>query len=185
MMKTTTCIGIRHHIIHFEEWPLDCLVRYIEKKQRLLLTTMAPKIMADIRSLNLNNINRPGSLHELDDLFTSCVNRLVIQITRQDKKFLPYLNQLIVATERKLPLNINLFSVVYDCMDFIRQDHSTQNKIFVLMNATIKDSKAYPQKVICPQLFSALRTFENELFHILDLQRQVLIPKVCRMASRF
>ncbi len=175
----------KSHVIHFEEWPMDCLVRYLEKNKHLLLNTMAPKIMGNISSLSLNKSIRVCWIRQLEDLFTSCVNRLVVQITREDQNLLPYLNQLIVATERKLPLKINSFTVVYDCMESIRRDHSTQKEIFKLINTTVKDSSSVNQTAHYPQLFSSIQTFEKELFHILDLQRQVLFPKITRMASQF
>jgi iron-sulfur cluster repair protein YtfE (RIC family) len=183
MIKYIGNNGSKRHVIHFEEWPIDCLVRYLEKNKQLLLNKMAPKIMDGISSLSSNKSHRLGWIRQLDDLFTSCVNRLVIQITREDQNLLPYLNQLIVTTERKIPMRMGTFSVMYDCIASIKQDHVAQKKIFELIHTTVYDFSSDAQTVYYPHLFSAVQTFEMELFHILDLQSQVLFPKICRMVS--
>jgi iron-sulfur cluster repair protein YtfE (RIC family) len=173
------------HVIHFEEWPMDCLVRYLEKKQKFLLTAMAPNIRIEIISRNLRKSNSSAWLPQLDDLFSSSIDGLAIHILMQEQNLFPYVNQLIVASERRLPVNINSFSVVYDYIDGLKKDHSTQKKIFEMINKVFKESRSGNQRAFYPQLFSACQSFEKELFLLLDLQRQVLLPKICRLASQF
>ncbi len=183
-MKTTFFNGAKRNIIHYEEWPVDCLVRFLDKKQHLLLSTLAPKIVSCIDSVNTTPSGRSASIRQLDDLFTSCVNRLVIQMARQNQNLVPYVNHLIVAVERELPINISLFSVVYGCMDQLEHDQFIQRKIFESIKMTLKDIQANDRAVFYPQLSSAIQLFETELFFILDLQRKVLFPKICRLTSR-
>jgi hypothetical protein len=175
---------ITQHKIQYGDWPVDCLARYLDKKQRLLLSSIAPKIIASIDSVNITQSRRSACLQQLDDYITSSVNRLVIQMARQDQNLAPYVNHLMVAMERGLPINVNLFSVVYDCMDQLKQDHVIQRRIFDLINMTVKDFQDEDQMVFYPQLFSAIQLFETELFHILDIQLKVLFPKICRLTSR-
>jgi len=183
-MKLSVFNRSGYHNIQYEDWPVDCLLRYLEKKQKMLLSSMAPAILSGIRTLNTNKSGESAWFRQLDDLFTSSINRLVIQIARQNQYLLPCANHLTVATERELPLNTHLVSVVYDAMDYLRQDLAIQKRIFELIRSTLKDSRSDHRPAFNARLFSSIQLFETELFTILELQRKVLYPKIFRMASR-
>jgi len=168
------------HVIHYENWPMDCLVRYIGKKQAFLNSETC-KIISEIAALNTHKPTRVAWLGELYDLFASFVDRQVIQMAREDLHLAPCLNHVMVAIERKLPCRIHSFSAVFECIDRIRQDHDVQKRIFALIRSTMRDNRSACPTGYYPDLFKSLNIFEKDWLHVVDLQQKVLFPKILCM----
>lgn len=162
----------------FDQWPLDLLADYIEKRHHRYVAQTTPVLLQYLDKLcTVHGSNHP-ELFRIRDLFRASAGDLAMHMKKEELILFPAV--------RKLAANPGMHAAtgVREPISVMLQEHDTEGDRFREISAL---SNHYtPPADGCTTYrvaFKALEEFENDLHFHIHLENNILFPKALEMES--
>ncbi len=162
----------------FDKFNLEIIIDYVRKTHQYYLSKKLPEIGQSIELLLQDYHATHPLLALLKDFFTGYEKDFTTHIMVEEKKLLPYINQLIRAKEDKLKLH-ELFAVTkkYSIEKFMQMHSDTEEDLQHVRNSIMMYEPPKTNRSLYNILLMQLQVFEKDLNVHAFIEDKVLMPK--------
>lgn len=171
---------------NFNQWALDLLVDYIEKKHHRYVQGKIPELCAYLEKLcKVHGQNHP-ELFEIKELFDASSSELFSHMLKEEKILFPVIRAMAEAEIKGTP-NIPRppFGTVGNPIFMMMHEHDTEGERFRKI-AVLADGYTPPADACTTYrvAFALLEEFEEDLHQHIHLENNILFPKAIEMEKK-
>jgi regulator of cell morphogenesis and NO signaling len=164
--------------INFDEFPVDLLADYIEKKHHRYIESNAPVIVKYLEKLVAVHGKNHPELASVKSEFTASVGELAMHMKKEELMLFPFIRKMVLAAIGKTEVQPSVFGTVMNPISMMMQEHDAEGerfrKISKLTNNYMPPADACNTYRVA---FSMLKDFENDLHTHIHLENNILFPK--------
>ena len=162
---------------NFQNWDLDLLVDYIEKKHHRYVRSRIPELLSYIEKVARVHGERHPELIEIRRLFFSSAQDLASHMQKEENILFPYIKKLVSED----PLEKPAFGSAVNPIQMMKSEHDNEGERF---RAIARLSQEYtPPEDACTTYrvaFAMLKEFEEDLHKHIHLENNILFPRAIK-----
>ena len=168
--------------VDYNSWPIDWLVNYIEKKQRLSITETTKTIRQKFSLIYSFYGNRNSDLLQMEKLFNESVKQLYAHMKKEEAGLFPLIREMMLARELNQDIKRPAFATIEAAVMILTEDHKRESERLKWISQ-IKNSYTAlgTSSKMHKALFAILRGFQEDLELHIYLQSKFLFPKIISM----
>jgi len=172
--------------IAFDNWPLDLLIDYIEKKHHRYVETNIPVIKAYLDKVVRVHGKRHPALVEVRNLFYTSAGELTKHMKKEELMLFPFVRKMVrLALEGKSIEQWPLFHTVRNPVNAMLQEHDAEGSRFEKIRELTKGYQ--PPEDACltyRTTLAKLAVFEKDLHRHVHLENHILFPKALELEKK-
>lgn len=166
----------------YNDWPIDLLADYIEKKHHRYVTEKIPEIKSYLDRIGKAHGDRHPELFKISELFDKTAGELSKHMKKEELILFPFIHNLVKAKDSGYKLNRPSFSSVESPIRMMNHEHDAEGERFrriaqLCDNYTVPADGCNTYKVA----FALLKEFEEDLHLHIHLESNILFPKTMEM----
>ncbi len=170
--------------IDYQNWPLDLLSDYIEKKHHRYVESRIPEIKGFLDKLCRVHGERHPELFKINGHFTASAAALSQHMKKEELVLFPYVRKMVQTRARGEVLPAPQFGRVANPIASMMEEHDNEGERFreiaELSNDYNPPADACNTYRVC---FALLKEFEDDLHLHIHLENNILFPKAKGMES--
>jgi regulator of cell morphogenesis and NO signaling len=171
------------NILKFDKWDLRFLTDYIVLVHHEYLRTAMPETLRCLEQFAEGHHKKYNYLSELVSVFTALVDEILPHMVQEEEIIFPYIKQIAHAYNSKESytslLERTLSKPVADVMNHMQEVVvKLLDRVRELTNNYCPPPNACTNHKVC---FFTLREVDNDLVQYLNLENNILFPKVIKM----
>lgn len=180
------CIGSKEEAAnHYESWPLDLLIDYIEKKHHRYVREKSPELLQYLdRICQVHGAHHPEFL-DIHSLFQTITTELNVHMQKEEQVLFPYIRKMIAANETDTLAELTHSQPLHMMIGRMMAEHEAEGdriqRIRELCHAYTPPSDTCGTVRLS---FSLLDAFEKDLHLHIHLENNILFPKAIAMEKR-
>lgn len=171
---------------NFEEWPLDLLADYIEKKHHRYVCEQIPVIQAFLEKIVLVHGGIHPELSKIKMHFDACAIELAVHMKKEELMLFPFIRKMVQAKTDGYAGTTAPFGTVRNPIQMMMHEHDTEGQRFREIG---KLSKRYTTPAdgckTYKAAFATLQAFEEDLHLHIHLENNILFPRAIEMEQYF
>lgn len=167
----------------FQNWPIDLLADYIEKKHHRYVTSKIPVIQQYLTKVSQVHGKAHPELNEIRDLFNQTAQALSAHMKKEELILFPFIRKLAVARENEVL--VPHFGTVQNPIAMMKDEHDEEGERFRRISELSKNYT--PPQEACNTYrvtFALLKEFEDDLHMHIHLENNILFPKAIKMEEK-
>lgn len=166
----------------FEDWACDFLADHIVQTHHHDEIKSIPEIQNLIERVSVIHETNHAEIKLIKDLFRQLSNELLLHMQKEELVLFPFIKKLTEAESGIKPLTPPAFGSVELPISVMKMEHQTSgimlNKLF-----SLADGYEIPDDVddALKDLYMRLKSFDDDLRRHIDVEDNVLFPKVIEM----
>lgn len=170
--------------IDFSE--LDKLIDLILDKHHLYIRSESPFIIASLEKLIRVHGDKYHPLNQIHTLFTKMFNELDSHMMKEEQILFPYIKSLLEAQKSNQPRPRPFFNTVVNPINKMMNEHDTAGDDIKELKELTKDFSVPESGCNTYRItFSKLKEFEEDLFHHVHLENNILFPEAIKLEKQF
>lgn len=169
-------------LLDFNDWPIDLLADYIEKKHHRYVEQKLKEIIPLIQKIVEVHGKTHPELKTIEELFTESAKELMDHMKREEKVLFPYVRKMVSAMHQNAQMPSPSFEKVENPISLMQQDHNVEGERFRQISALTNNYS--PPSDACQTYktsFAMLKEFEQDLHLHIHLENNILFPKAIEM----
>ncbi len=166
----------------FNNWPLDLMVDYIEKKHHRYVEEKSQEIKPYLDKICKVHGNAHPELFEIQKAFNESVGELAMHMKREELVLFPYIKKLVNAKSNNETLTRPPFGTVNNPIEKMMDEHSTEGERFREISELSNNYN--PPSDACNTYkvtYALLKEFEEDLHLHIHLENNILFPKAINL----
>lgn len=169
----------------YDQWPLDLLADYIEKKHHRYVESTIPVLMQYLKKLAAVHGPSAPELVEIADIFTTSAGNLAMHMKKEELVLFPFIRKMVNAEMAGGSPEKPHFGSVENPIAGMEAEHETEGEHFRQIDALTK-GYSVPEwgcntYHVTMQL---LKEFEEDLHLHIHLENNVLFPKAMDLEQK-
>jgi regulator of cell morphogenesis and NO signaling len=162
----------------FNEWPIDLLTDYIEKKHHRYVEEKAQEIKPYLDKICNVHGDRHEELFEIRNHFVAAADELASHMKKEELILFPYVRNMTKAAQDKTKPETPRFGTVENPIQMMMDEHSTEGERFRKIE-TLSNNYTPPADACNTYrvTFALLKEFEQDLHLHIHLENNILFPK--------
>lgn len=171
---------------NFEEWPLDLLADYIEKKHHRYVREQIPVIQAFLGKIVLVHGGIHPELSKIKMHFDACAIDLTTHMQKEELILFPFIRKMVLAKMDGNTGPAAPFGTVQNPIQMMMHEHDTEGQRFRKIGM-LSNQYAVPSDGCNTYraAYAALHAFEDDLHLHIHLENNILFPKAIEMEQYF
>lgn len=168
--------------IDFQDWPLDLLVDYIEKKHHTYVENKSTEIKEYLLKICSVHGEQHPELLDIKELFFASVGDLTAHMKKEELILFPFVRKLQKAKDSKIGIEKPHFGQVTNPIEMMKDDHEEEGERFREI-ARLSNNYQTPEDGCNTYgvTYALLKEFENDLHLHIHLENNVLFPKAIEL----
>jgi len=166
----------------FDQWPLDLLADYIEKKHHRYVEESAILLRQYLKKLVAVHGNAAPYLAALSALFTESTANLVQHMKKEELILFPYIRKMVDTQQKGVALSQPHFITVENPISMMQMEHEQEGEQFRKMEALSNgfDIPDWACNTFAVTM-NLLREFQDDLHTHIHLENNILFPKALEL----
>lgn len=163
---------------NFDQWPLDLLADYIEKKHHKYVESTTLVLKEYLKKLAAVHGNEAPYLRDMDEIFNQSAGNLAQHMKKEELVLFPFIRKMVDAKYSNEKVNSPHFGSIKNPISAMEAEHEVEGNHFEKMEAM---SSGY----VVPEwgcntyavTMNLLKEFQDDLHLHLHLENNILFPK--------
>lgn len=170
---------------NYNDWELDLLVDYIEKKHHRYVRRTIPNISMYLDKLCKVHGERHPELFEVRELFTQSVNDLTLHMRKEENILFPVIRAFTEAELSRQKLNtLPPFGSVSNPINTMMAEHDNEGSRFRKIEALTNNYTPPPDGCTTYRVaYALLAEFEADLHQHIHLENNILFPRALKLET--
>lgn len=166
----------------YGDWTLDFLADYIVNTHHSYVKKTLPDLDQYATKVAGVHGNQHPELHRILQLIEEVNAELTAHLVKEEKILFPYIKELVVAANNKLPLQAAPFGTVQNPIGIMEAEHELVGKNLAEIRA-ISNNFSIPEDACASYslLYRMLEEFEDDLHTHIHLENNILFPKALKL----
>jgi len=166
----------------FNDWPLDLLADYIEKKHHHYVETKISEIKPYLEKITSVHGNRHPELAEISEIFKSSAGELTMHMKKEELVLFPRIRKMVEAKDNKNEVPPAQFGTVQNPIAMMMKEHDNEGGNFRKIRLLSNDYAAPEDACNTYRVtFALLNEFEEDLHKHIHLENNILFPKAIEL----
>lgn len=166
----------------YQNWPLDLLADYIERKHHRYVEEKTQEIIPYLDKIARVHGQRHPELLEINEHFKATAGELAMHMKKEELMIFPYIKKLVKAQQDNSSVAKPNFESVQYPIQAMMDDHTTEGERFRKIEAL--SNNYTPPEDGCNTYrvtFALLQEFEQDLHLHIHLENNILFPKAIEL----
>lgn len=166
----------------FNQWPLDLLAEFIEKKHHKYCETKISEIKPYLEKIaNVHGIRHP-ELKQIKELFDETGAKMSVHMKKEELLIFPFIKKMIKLKENGEKLPASRLGTDNSPIELMKEDHNEEGERFRKIRELSKDYFV-PEDACSTYKVSLalLKEFEEDLHQHIHLENNILFPKAIEL----
>lgn len=172
----------KEDIINFDEWPLDLLIDYIEKKHHRYVNDNLDHIQEKLDRLVYRHGDENPFLLQLNETFLLVARNLSMHMKKEELILFPFIRNLVNAQRNGTTLTEAGFGSVRNPIMMMEDEHQHEGDRLHIIAEMTNQFNPPPQACATWQYaYEKLAEFEKDLHMHIHLENNILFPKAIKL----
>ena len=170
--------------IDYQNWPLDLLADYIEKKHHCYVEEKTLEISPYLDKICRVHGERHNELFEIKEHFNATADELAAHMKKEEIILFPYIRKMMQTRKSNTRHVAPLFGTIQNPINMMKHEHDTEGNRFKKIEAL--SNQYTPPLDACNTYkvaFALLKEFEQDLHLHIHLENNILFPKAIMMET--
>lgn len=164
--------------IAFNEWPLDLLADYIEKKHHRYVSSQVPLLETLLEKICRVHGKNHEELLDIRRLFQESAGELLSHMGKEENILFPFIRKMAVAQQHGTGVDAVPFGTVGNPISMMMAEHDMEGERFRQIAALSNNYTVPADGCTTYQVaFATLKAFEHDLHRHIHLENNILFPK--------
>ena len=170
---------------NYNTWSLNFLILYIENVHHSYVKESLPIISQYMNETIKTYGNIHPELLKINNLFRKASSEIISHLQKEEQILFPYIKQLIAADKEHKKISVPSFVTIHTPIKMLEHEHEEINNLFkkivkLTNNYSIPKSASNTYK----DLYIKLEEFEQDLYHHIHLEHNILHSKALELEKR-
>lgn len=166
----------------YQNWPLDLLADYIEKRHHRYVEEKTQEIKPYLDKITRVHGGRHPELEEINQLFNDSAGELAMHMKKEELMLFPYVRKIGKAHHENTTVTPPAFGTIQNPVQMMMSEHLTEGDRFRRI-AELSDDYTPPADA-CNTFrvtYALLKEFEADLHLHIHLENNILFPRAVEM----
>jgi regulator of cell morphogenesis and NO signaling len=169
----------------YQNWPLDLLADYIEKKHHRYVEAKTLEIKPYLEKICRVHGERHPELLEINEHFNATAGELAKHMKKEELILFPYVRKMVKAEHDKAKLDTPGFGTVKNPIQMMMDEHTTEGDRFRKIEEL--SNNYTPPEDVCNTYrvtIALLKEFEQDLHLHIHLENNILFPRAIELEKK-
>jgi regulator of cell morphogenesis and NO signaling len=171
-----------NEFLKYDEWPLDLLSTYVEKKHHRYVEEQIPVLKGYLKKLIAAHGNRHNELHEILELFEATAAELTLHMKKEELMIFPQVRNMATSIKEGKGKTTLPYGSFENPISVMMKDHTDEGERFRKIRKLSNDYTAPADGCNTYKVtYKLLEEFESDLHMHIHLENNILFPKAIEM----
>ena len=172
--------------IDYQNWPIDLLADYIEKKHHRYVEEKTVEIKPYLEKICRVHGERHPELHEINEHFNATAGELAMHMKKEELMIFPFIRKMAKAKQDNTTVQMPHFESIQHPIQAMMNEHTNEGERFrkieeLSNNYTPPEDACNTYRVT----FALLNEFEQDLHLHIHLENNILFPRAIELEKQF
>ena len=172
--------------IDYQNWPIDLLADYIEKKHHRYVEEKTIEIKPYLEKICRVHGESHPELHEINEHFNATAGELAMHMKKEELMVFPFIRKMVKAKQENTTVQMPNFESIQHPIQAMMNEHTNEGERFrkieeLSNNYTPPEDACNTYRVT----FALLKDFEQDLHLHIHLENNILFPKAIELEKQF